>query len=452
MKSVRKTYHPILLMAGLCLSLIFILNVALGNAIMNLIAFGLPLNQLLIGLLLVILAVFGLIKIPTGYASTLFYIWLLFGLFIWLPVGFLNHGIIAGRDATQLLDATALFLAFNIFLRMRSFSIVKVCEKILLLGLTLEFLDRVVLFQFSNVTVSSFVEVNVFGGTIGSAVIVTASFWFGIVMKNNITRLSSRYMILLSVLLVLLLQNRFLYVSMIATSIVYLFIARPSFLNKALLKKASVLIVLLIFFEIYVTSIVGSLLSSLPGSEYILSERLFKYGIESFSLTGIIELLGTGFGVENAAYSGAAGGLFLRFQWWYTLFSTMFSDSSTLLLGMGYGIPLTDGFATTIIREPHNSFISVFCRNGLILFFIWFIFHALVVFKSIRVLRKVSPHSFEYKLLLVSLLAIISTHICGLVEPAFELPPIAIPTYIFIGLSLVLLNRLKRFEKAQINT
>ena len=53
----------------------------------------------------------------------------------------------------------------------------------------------------------------------------------------------------------------------------------------------------------------------------------------------------------------------------------------------------------------------------------------------------------NYKLLLVSVIIISSTHVCALVEPAFELPPIAISTYVFIGLSFVLMNRLRKKNK-----
>lgn len=449
MSNTVHSNNAIISAAGLFLAVMFSFNVAFGNAVMSVVSFGVPLNQLLIAFFLLLLASTDLIKIPIGF-TILLYIWIFLNLFIWMPIGFLNHGIIAGRDATQVLDAMVIFLAFSVFYRMDGFSIVKAFEKVFLLALSLEFLDRVILFQFEDITLvaaSSLVEVNLFGGTIGSGVIVTASFWFGIIMKDSLRVSSFRLLTTVSIILVLLLQNRFLYVSMILTTMAYLVICRPNFLNKSLLKKIFFVIIALILFETFVGSIIGSILSLMGESEYILSERLFKYGISSFSLTGILELLQTGFGIENEEYSGAAGGLFLRLEWWVTLFTKMFADTSTLLFGMGYGIPLTDGIAITAIREPHNSFISVFCRNGLILFLIWITFHILVVWKSFRALKRVYKDTFEYKLLLVSLLTIISSYICGLVEPAFELPPVSIPTYIFIGLSLVMLNRIKRFKK-----
>ena len=100
---------------------------------------------------------------------------------------------------------------------------------------------------------------------------------------------------------------------------------------------------------------IGYLLNLLPNSDYIESNRLFKFGIESFSLSGIFDLLATGFGIENELYSGSAGGVFQRLGWWYNLMIIMFSDLTTLIFGMGYGVILTDLIGVSPIREPHKT-------------------------------------------------------------------------------------------------
>ena len=424
---------PILAMSGVFLAIMFVLNVAFGNAIMNVIIFGVPLNELMIGVFLVILTLTGHLKIPTGNFIGFLYIWLVFGLLFWLPVGFVNHGIVAGRDATQLLDCTALFIAYSVFSRVAPPKIIQTCSTVLVIGLTLEFLDRVVLFLFTGITVSSFYEVPLFGGTIGSSVIIMSSFWFGILMKGSIRPNVRRYFLLVSLILILLLQNRFLYLSMIITSVIYLYIHRPSFLNKKFLMRLILIIVFIIIFESFIGSLVGSILNLIPGSEYLMSRRLFKYGLENFSLTGILAHLATGFGFENEIYSGAAGGVAQRLGWWYLIFVDLFSSASNLFLGLGYGVPLTDAVAIGIIREPHNSFVSVFARQGLVLFAMWLIFHLVLALTSIRGLKKSFKGDQEHKILFVCLMVTVSTYICGLVEPAFELPPIAISTYIFLS-------------------
>jgi hypothetical protein len=76
----------------------------------------------------------------------------------------------------------------------------------------------------------------------------------------------------------------------------------------------------------------------------------------------------------------------------------------------------------------------------------WLIFHLVLALTSIYVLKKSLKHHQEHNILFVCLVTTSSSYICGLVEPAFELPPIAISTYIFIGLSLAMLSRLKKEE------
>ena len=99
-----------LVLAGYFLAIMFILNVAFGNAIMNVIAFGLPVNEMMIGFFLILLSITGHLKIPTGNATIFLYIWLALGLLLWLPFGFFKYGIIAGRDATQLLDQSVIHI------------------------------------------------------------------------------------------------------------------------------------------------------------------------------------------------------------------------------------------------------------------------------------------------------------------------------------------------------
>ena len=139
-------------------------------------------------------------------------------------------------------------------------------------------------------------------------------------------------------------------------------------------------------------------------------------------------------------------GVFHRLEWWTRLFIIMFSDVQILLLGMGYGMPLTEAFIITELREPHNSYISVFCRNGLILFIIWITFHIFTALKSISIIRKNHYQMNEVRLLIVSLLVTTSTYIKALVEPAFELPPTSITTYMFLALSTLMLARLKMIK------
>ncbi len=443
---------PILLISGFIISVLFIFNTAFGNATMNIISFGLPLNQLLIGFLLILFLFSGLLKIPNGSAFFL-YVWIFFSFFVWLPIGFTKYGLLAGRDATQVIDATVFILAFSIISRINTVQLMHTISKVLLIALSLEFLDRVFLFLFDTLSVSSFQSVNLFGGTIGSHIVIIASLWFGILTKGIIPSYSSKFLIYISILLVLLHQARFLYLALIFSSFMYFYLNSFNFLSKSFLKKIPLLILLIILFEIAIGFLIPSLITLISGSEYLQSDRLFKFGIESFSLSGILDHLSTGFGFESEVYAGSSYGVYQRIEWWERLLSIMFSDLQTLFFGIGYGVPLTPDIGITEIREPHNSYISVFCRNGLFLFFIWFIFHSLTFFKGIKVLKKEAKHTYEYKLLFISFLTAISTYVAAIVQPAFELPPIAITTYIILAISVSMISRinfLKKHENSQL--
>ena len=413
----------------------FISNVAFGNAFMQIILFGLPLNEVLICGTVAIFTFLGLLRIPGGWAM-LFYLWLVVSLVFYLPFGLFKYGIVAGRDATQVLDSMVMLATYSVVCRLNGY---RVFENILLAAITFEFLDRVLLFQFNMFTISSFETVSIFGGTIGSSVVIVASFWFGVIMKGHLGIRKSNYMVLLSILLILLHQNRFLYVAMIVTGILYLLISNRQVFNRALFLKIILFVAALSALE-SVFSVVGA-------SDYLSSNRLFKYGFQSVSLMGIFQHLATGVGVESEVFNGSAGGLAQRVGWWISIFATMLSDTNTLLFGMGYGMPLTDAVAVTVIREPHNSYMSVFARNGVILFSVWILFHLSVTWASIRMLRRNVSHTIEYKLLFVCLLVTTSIYITAVVEPAFELPPIAISAYMFIGISLVMIARLRAIKR-----
>ena len=51
---------------------------------------------------------------------------------------------------------------------------------------------------------------------------------------------------------------------------------------------------------------------------------------------------------------------------WTSIFNNMLKDPFSLLLGLGYGVALTDFYGATgaAVREPHNSYITVVARTG----------------------------------------------------------------------------------------
>jgi hypothetical protein len=67
------------------------------------------------------------------------------------------------------------------------------------------------------------------------------------------------------------------------------------------------------------------------------------------------------FGIGEGSLAAAAGGVDLRLGWWYRLYDRLTADEVTLIIGLGYGIPLTDFRDTlgVVTLEPHNSVVDL---------------------------------------------------------------------------------------------
>jgi hypothetical protein len=70
---------------------------------------------------------------------------------------------------------------------------------------------------------------------------------------------------------------------------------------------------------------------------------------------------------------GAAGGVSQRIGWWTSIYQRMSNSPEKISFGLGYGIPLTDFHYNggALVREPHNSYISVVARLGVTGMFVW---------------------------------------------------------------------------------
>lgn len=132
-------------------------------------------------------------------------------------------------------------------------------------------------------------------------------------------------------------------------------------------------------------------------------------------------------------YSGKAAGTEKRFEWWYNIWKYNTSEITCFLFGRGFGMPLTDFYvtSTTIVREPHNSFVSVFARQGVLGLILWCFLLLKIFDKSIR---KFNRDISDYLIITVC----IAFLTVALVEAVFEVSYAAIPIYSLIGICLAL--------------
>lgn len=145
-------------------------------------------------------------------------------------------------------------------------------------------------------------------------------------------------------------------------------------------------------------------------------------------------------GVESEGLEGAAAGIYQRIAWWLNLYARWTSGIGTFLFGLGYGFPLVH-FGTRAgipVREPHNSYISIIARIGLvgILAFAWMHVQFLKTWwGAIRRCEDLGWQEGKNRLLLLMVYFVL-VWIFAIGEDAFEKPYHAIPYYFFWGIAL----------------
>lgn len=161
------------------------------------------------------------------------------------------------------------------------------------------------------------------------------------------------------------------------------------------------------------------------------------------------------FGIERAGVEGAAAGVPLRLGWWFDLYDRWTASLGAMVFGLGYGVPLTS-FSVgggVIVREPHNSYISVIARLGLIGAISFFWMHLQLVrvwWRGYKESGNLKWQGGQNRFLLL-LVFFVLIWIEALGEDAFEKPFYVIPYYFFWGVVIRLTWHLTRAVKGEVN-
>jgi hypothetical protein len=159
------------------------------------------------------------------------------------------------------------------------------------------------------------------------------------------------------------------------------------------------------------------------------------------------------FGLSSSEFEGvaaAAAGVDQRLGWWSKIFGQLLSDPFNMLLGLGYGIALTDfyGSGGAAVREPHNSYITTVARTGLIGIACWVLMMASMVHRWLLTFRRCRALGYREgeNRLLILMVYFICVWVLALGEDGFEKPYNIIPFYFFWGVVLGLGHLLTRGE------
>ena len=165
---------------------------------------------------------------------------------------------------------------------------------------------------------------------------------------------------------------------------------------------------------------------------------------QTFTLDFLINHFQAIWGGGGESTSAAAEGVNLRLNWWIKIDQDLHHDFVTWLFGLGYGIPLTSFHGPTddIVREPHNSFVSVYGRLGVVGAAAFLAVQINTIAAAIRLILRTARSDVELHVCATTLLCFIGvTLIYSFAEGGLEVSFIAVPFYFFTGILVCLEQR-----------
>jgi hypothetical protein len=109
-----------------------------------------------------------------------------------------------------------------------------------------------------------------------------------------------------------------------------------------------------------------------------------------------------------------------RIEFWSYVLKTQFSNLYTIFFGNGFGSPLVNFIAIgeVTVREPHNMYLTIFSRSGLVGFLFFIIMNLKLIsiwFEVFNILKK-NKSSIHFKILIFSGIYFVLIYVSGLVD------------------------------------
>ena len=338
-----------------------------------------------------------------------------------LVVDIPRYGLWAVRDASMFLDG--IFLLLGLLWSMKHSSVMLLLKWLMvvfLLNLGYSFLMpwEDALSSWSPKS-GVFVMTPIVGTYRGNQVFLLLGALFFILLARYVVRWPRWILLLLAAAQLFglaILQARAEYVGILVSLIVFLFLGEIGKFSKLLSLLAPPLIVILIL------TTVGIEISGRIGPVNL---AFFKEHILSI---GGVE------GTPGSSVEGRAGWIDQAMQHFWP----------NPVFGEGFGLPLIDfrdARSGNMVRQPHNSSVSVLARLGVVGFAVWVIFNLRVLIQFIRGFRQRSSwNSLLSNLLLWLFLVYLIEMINISTEAGLEFPSSDIPFLFFVGLALGLVS------------
>ena len=137
-----------------------------------------------------------------------------------------------------------------------------------------------------------------------------------------------------------------------------------------------------------------------------------------------------------SAAESLTSGTSMRIYWWTRIFNDVTSTWTTTFFGLGYGQPLINfiGMGGSVVREPHNTIVSVFGRLGLsgLIIYLWLTFSVLKLCVNQIRARMMTAHLGP----IVGFISafVVTSLVAGIGESPFILPFITVPYFFGLGM------------------
>jgi hypothetical protein len=394
---------------------------------------GIPIGELTLLIALATTNVFiVLLRLSKVIVLVPFLVWWILGFFhaYW---GIMNYGMWALRDATHLIESLFLFIGFAFAGRPEAMeTFFRWLPKVLVVGsiYAIGYPFSALLKSLSpTILTGSGQIVSLFFNYTNTSVVLLASVSYVMLFKSWNHIFAVRFLFIAAVLLgftAFLFQARTIYLQILA--LLFFFSFHRYRVNRRFCFIITLALILLF--------IISELDLEIEGR---LGQRVSAIFIKNHFLAL--------FGVESEGVVSAAKGVTQRIEWWSGLLKFWSEKVGSIFFGLGYGQPLIDFKIqnNVVVREPHNSYISILTRLGVIGAVVWVWIHILLinVWRKAFYLCKENSWRLGENRLLFLMVYFILIWVLAIGEDAFEKPFNAIPYYFFWGIVLRFYSYLK---------